>query len=81
MAWRQEQLIRPERPPSDPRAGGPTSHLSAAAHAAVVAAEGDALVLHDDVPQVLVGLADVHPFDGLGRLTGVLAGKTTFNVN
>lgn len=29
-------------------------------------------MLDDDVPQVLVGLADVHALDGLGCLTGVL---------
>jgi len=50
-------------------------YLRAAADAAVVAPERDALVLHDDVTQVLVGLADVHPLDGLGRLTGVLRRK------
>lgn len=29
-------------------------------------------MLDHDVPQVLVGLADVHALDGLGCLTGVL---------
>lgn len=57
-----------------PRSLGP--HLSTAANAAIVAAEGDTLVLDDDVPQVLVGFANVHAFDGLGRLTGVLKVRT-----
>lgn len=47
-------------------------HLSASAHAAIVTPKRDTLVLDDDVPQVLVGLADVHALDGLSRLTGVL---------
>ncbi len=34
-------------------------------------------MLDDDVPQVLVGLADVHALDGLGCLTGVLVMKTS----
>lgn len=58
------------------RCGAPT-HLGTPPHAAVVATERDALVLDDDVPQVLVGLADVHAFDGLGRLTGVLFTRST----
>lgn len=33
-------------------------------------------MLDDDVPQVLVGFANVHAFDGLGRLTGVLKVRT-----
>lgn len=53
----------------------PRSHLGTPPHAAVVATERDTLVLHHDVPQVLVGLADVHALDGLGRLTGVLVIK------
>ncbi len=52
------------------------AHLCTPANAAIVATEGDTLVLDDDVPQVFVGLADVHALDGLGRLTGVLM-KTT----
>lgn len=54
---------------------GSEAYLRTASDAAVVAAEGDALVLDDDVPQVLVGFADVHAFDGLGRLTCVLVRK------
>ena len=53
----------------------PSSHLSAAPHTAIVATERDALMLDDDVPQVLVGFADVHALNGLGRLTGVLLDK------
>lgn len=32
-------------------------------------------MFNDDVPQVFVGLADVHALDGLGCLTGVLVGQ------
>lgn len=53
------------------------AHLSTPAHAAVVATEGDTLVLDDDVPQVLVSFADVHALNGLGCLTGVLVRKTS----
>lgn len=49
-----------------------TAHLGTPPNATIVAAEGDTLVLDDHVPQVLVGLADVHTLDGLGCLTGVL---------
>lgn len=55
---------------------GAGSNLSTAAHSTIVATEGNTLVLDDDVPQVLVGFADVHALDGLGCLTGVLLGKT-----
>lgn len=48
------------------------AHLGTPANTTVVAAEGDTLVLDDHVPQVLVGLADVHSLDGLSCLTGVL---------
>lgn len=51
------------------------THLGAPPNTAIVATERDALVFDDDVPQVLVGLADVHAFDGLGCLTGVLVGQ------
>ena len=53
------------------------THLGTPAHSTVVATERDTLVLDDDVPQVLVGLTDVHALDGLGRLTGVLVRKTS----
>lgn len=49
------------------------AHLGTPSHTAVVATERDALVLDDDVPQVLVSLADVHALDSLGRLTSVLS--------
>lgn len=48
------------------------AHLGTPSNAAVVATERDTLVLDGDVSQVLVGLADVHAFNGLGCLTGVL---------
>lgn len=50
-----------------------SAHLGTPSHTAVVATERDALVLDDDVPQVLVSLADVHALDSLGRLTSVLS--------
>ena len=48
------------------------SHLSTPADSTVVATEGDTLAFDHHVLQVLCGLADVHSFDGLGCLTGVL---------
>lgn len=51
------------------------THLGTPSNTAIVATEGDALVFDHDVPQVLVSLADVHAFDGLGCLTGVLVGQ------
>lgn len=55
------------------------AHLGTPADSSVVATERDTLVLDDDVPQVLVGLADVHALDGLGCLTGVLVRKTSIH--
>lgn len=46
--------------------------LLGAADAAVEAAEGDALLLLDDVAEVGVGLLELHAVDGGGGLTGVL---------
>lgn len=48
------------------------THLGTPSNTTVVATEGDTLMLDDNVPQVLVSLADVHALDGLGGLTGVL---------
>lgn len=53
----------------------PGTHLGTPSNTAVVATERDTLVFDDDVPQVFVSLADVHAFDGLGCLTGVLGGQ------
>lgn len=48
------------------------AHLGTPPNTTIVATERDTLVFDDNVPQVLVGLADVHALDGLGCLTGVL---------
>lgn len=48
------------------------AHLGTPSNSTIVATERDALVLNDDVSQVLVSLTDVHALDGLGCLTGVL---------
>lgn len=48
------------------------THLSTPANTPVVTAEGNTLVLDRNIPQELVSLADVHAFDGLGCLAGVL---------
>lgn len=54
----------------------PQTHLGTPSNTAIVATERDALMFDDDVPQVFVSLADVHAFDGLGCLTGVLVGQS-----
>lgn len=58
------------------------THLSTTANTTIVTPEGNTLVLDHHILQVLVSLADVHAFDGLGGLTGVLMvgdSKTTLN--
>lgn len=57
--------------------GLPGAHLGAPPDAAVVAPEGDTLLLQGDILQVLGGLADVHALDGLRRLSGVLPTQGT----
>lgn len=71
MTQRQE-LILSENHNSRNVSGGLSAHLGTPPNATIVAAEGDTLMLDDHVPQVLVGLADVHTLDGLGCLAGVL---------
>lgn len=53
----------------------PLTHLGTPSNTAIVATERDALVFDDNIPQVFVSLANVHAFDGLGCLTGVLVGQ------
>lgn len=55
-----------------PLPGFPGAHLGAPSNAAVVAPEGDTLLLQGHILQVLGGLADVHALDGLRGLSGVL---------
>lgn len=57
--------------------GFPGAHLGTPPDAAVVAPEGDTLLLQGDILQVLGGLADVHALDGLCGLSGVLTTKGT----
>lgn len=59
--------------------GGLWAHLGTPPNTTIVAAEGDTLVLDHNIPQVLVGLADVHTLDGLGGLTGVLVKQSNHN--
>lgn len=54
---------------------GTKPHLSTTANTTIVTTEGNTLVLDHHVLQVLVSLADVHAFDGLGGLAGVLRGR------
>lgn len=67
-----KELILSENHNSINGSGRHSAHLGTPPNTPIVAAEGDTLVLNNHVPQVFVGLADVHTLDGLGCLTGVL---------
>lgn len=56
-----------------------SAHLGTPSNTTIVATERDTLMLDDNIPQVLVSLADVHALDGLGCLTGVLMTKTSIH--